>query len=77
MDLRRVAVVGAGPAGLLAARLLRMSRPEASVTVFERQPAAGTYGFGVVLHRQATNPSFVSAIPFGGGPCPATARPSR
>jgi anthraniloyl-CoA monooxygenase len=30
-----------------------MSRPEASVTVFERQQAAGTYGFGVVLHHHA------------------------
>src|SRR5438309_9139228 len=53
MDLRRVAVLGGGPAGLLAARLLRLSRPDAQVTVFERQRPGGTYGFGVVLHHRA------------------------
>src|SRR5436190_454582 len=53
MDLRRVAVLGGGPAGLLAARLLRLSRPETEVTVFERQQPGGTYGFGVVLHGRA------------------------
>jgi anthraniloyl-CoA monooxygenase len=53
MDLRRVAVLGGGPAGLLAARLLRLSRPDAQVTVVERQRKGGTYGFGVVLHHRA------------------------
>src|SRR2546427_6644212 len=53
MDLHRVAVLGGGPAGLLAARLLRLSRRDTQVTVFERQPRGGTYGFGVVLHHRA------------------------
>ena len=43
----RVAVVGAGPAGLYFARLLKRSRTSADVHVLERGPDGATWGFGV------------------------------
>jgi len=38
-----------GPAGLYAAILLRKQRPEAEITVYERNRADDTFGFGVVF----------------------------
>jgi anthraniloyl-CoA monooxygenase len=49
----RVAVIGGGPAGLYAARLLKRRHPRWDVTVFECQPPGATFGFGVALHRHA------------------------
>ncbi|WP_031470024.1 FAD-dependent monooxygenase [Sciscionella sediminilitoris] len=50
MCARRVEIVGGGPAGLYAARLLKLNRPDWQVTVHERMQAhADTFGFGVVL----------------------------
>ncbi|MBV2355235.1 bifunctional salicylyl-CoA 5-hydroxylase/oxidoreductase [Streptomyces sp. J2-1] len=46
---RSVAVIGGGPGGLYAAALLKRLDPARSVTVWERNPAAETFGFGVVL----------------------------
>ena len=49
MRLRRVAVVGGGPAGLYAARLLKLHNSSLEVTVHERNHPAETFGFGVAL----------------------------
>jgi salicyloyl-CoA 5-hydroxylase len=45
----RIAVVGGGPGGLFFATLIRRADPAAEVTVFERNRADDTFGFGVVF----------------------------
>jgi anthraniloyl-CoA monooxygenase len=45
----RIAVVGGGPGGLFFATLIRQADPSAEVTVFERNRADDTFGFGVVF----------------------------
>jgi 2-polyprenyl-6-methoxyphenol hydroxylase-like FAD-dependent oxidoreductase len=45
----RVAVAGGGPGGLFLATLLRRADPSVGVTVFERNRADVTFGFGVVF----------------------------
>jgi 2-polyprenyl-6-methoxyphenol hydroxylase-like FAD-dependent oxidoreductase len=49
----KVAVIGAGPAGLYLAYLLKRRRPSAAVRVFEQNPADATFGFGVVFSDRA------------------------
>jgi anthraniloyl-CoA monooxygenase len=45
----KIAVVGGGPAGLYFAILLKKARPATAITVFERNRADDTFGFGVVF----------------------------
>ena len=49
----RICVIGAGPAGLYAAILIRRARPDIEITVYEQNPAHATWGFGVVFSDQA------------------------
>ncbi|MFC5142748.1 FAD-dependent monooxygenase [Actinomycetospora rhizophila] len=49
MPLRRVAVLGGGPGGLYAARLLKLARPGCDVVVHEQGVPDQTFGFGVGL----------------------------
>jgi anthraniloyl-CoA monooxygenase len=45
----RIACVGGGPAGLYLAILMKRRDPGHEVTIFERNPAGVTYGWGVVF----------------------------
>src|SRR6267154_3302154 len=45
----KIAIIGGGPAGLYSAILLKKQRPQADVTVYERNRADDTFGFGVVF----------------------------
>lgn len=49
MKLDGVAVIGGGPGGLYAARLLKLSNPDADITVYEQSSPDTTFGFGVGL----------------------------
>jgi anthraniloyl-CoA monooxygenase len=49
MELRRAAVLGGGPGGLYAARLLKLARPSCDVVVYEQGDPGTTFGFGVGL----------------------------
>lgn len=48
----RIAVVGAGPAGLYFALVAKKADPSHRITVFERNPPDATYGWGVVFSEE-------------------------
>ncbi|HET7493304.1 MAG TPA: bifunctional salicylyl-CoA 5-hydroxylase/oxidoreductase [Bradyrhizobium sp.] len=45
----KVAIIGGGPAGLYSAILLKKQQPASEITVYERNRADDTFGFGVVF----------------------------
>src|ERR1700753_645056 len=45
----KIAIIGGGPAGIYYAILVRKQRREAEITVYERNRADDTFGFGVVF----------------------------
>ncbi len=49
----RISIVGAGPAGLYAAVLLKRARADLELRVFERNARDATFGFGVVFSDSA------------------------
>ena len=49
----KINVIGAGPAGLLFALLIKRRFPEWRVSVFEQNPPDATFGFGVVFSLNA------------------------
>jgi len=49
----RIHIIGAGPAGLYAAILLKKALPHGDIQVFEQNRADATFGFGVVFSNQA------------------------
>lgn len=49
----RIAILGAGPAGLYLSFLIKRRAPDIDVTVIEQNPADATFGFGVVFSDRA------------------------
>jgi len=53
VPVSRIAIIGAGPAGLYTAILARLRLPGVDVRILERNPRGATFGFGVVFSDKA------------------------
>ena len=49
----RIAVIGAGPAGLYFAYCLKRACPDAAISIFEQNHSGATFGFGIVFSDRA------------------------
>jgi benzoate-CoA ligase family protein len=49
----RIGILGAGPAGLLLALLIKRRRPDHQILIVEQNPPEATFGFGVVFSQGA------------------------
>ena len=47
--MKKVLVIGGGPAGLYFAISVKLREPQANITVIERNKADDTFGWGVVI----------------------------
>ena len=45
----KIKIIGAGPAGLYFAALMKQHDPGHQITLYERNPRHATWGFGVVF----------------------------
>lgn len=74
MKLDSVAVLGGGPGGLYAARLLKLAHPAATVRVYEQGVPEKTFGFGVAMagrtqrHLEDADPASLADILAAGRP---------
>jgi 2-polyprenyl-6-methoxyphenol hydroxylase-like FAD-dependent oxidoreductase len=53
--MKKIRILGAGPAGLWLARSLKRHDPSYDIAIVEQNPADATYGFGVVFSSTALN----------------------
>ncbi|KQY97251.1 monooxygenase [Pseudolabrys sp. Root1462] len=67
----RIAILGAGPAGLYLSYLIKRRAPAADVTVIEQNAADATFGFGVVFSdraldflREDDEDTYAAIVPF-------------
>jgi 2-polyprenyl-6-methoxyphenol hydroxylase-like FAD-dependent oxidoreductase len=66
----RIAILGAGPAGLYLSYLIKRRRSDADIAVVEQNPPDATFGFGVVFSdraleflRESDQETFASIVP--------------